>query len=359
MKLLAYTISGQTIGIDIGVWDDAMLSGNTAFIAIADTGSTPTDYVDISSTYYWDNFGGNTTLTAAEIKQEIVKLIPDTPTPEEYLMLENYATDGLNSMTNIDDGVTFGSVLTGTTYLTGVTDNKMATSGDSTANLEVSTISGDSGTFWGDYRIEGKLWVETIRRVKQEANQLIIRVEQDSGLGGGNIAGMVILDPTGATTGATSGETPYYIVGVDKDGVLVAGWSGDTQPVARGSASMTTYSTTDTGGITTTSTSDVLMQGMEITSVPAGDYFLSFGNTFNHSSNGESILTTIYVGGVEVTNSLMGWTRGNAQGDIYTSQGYSNYPITLGTTSTIEIRWRTTSATATSTNRYLSLLKTG
>ena len=70
--------------------------------------------------------------------------------------------------------------------------------------------------------------------------------------------------------------------------------------------------------ITTTSTSDVLMQGMEITSVPAGDYFLSFGNTFNHSSNGESILTTIYVGGVEVTNSLMGWTRGNAQGDIYT-----------------------------------------
>ncbi|GAG33123.1 unnamed protein product, partial [marine sediment metagenome] len=105
MKLLAYTIGGQKIGIDIQTWDESMLSGNSAFMAIADTGSTPTDYVDVSTTVYWDQFGGLTTLTAVEIKQEIIKLIPDTPTPEEYLILENYATDGLNSMTNIDDGV--------------------------------------------------------------------------------------------------------------------------------------------------------------------------------------------------------------------------------------------------------------
>ena len=90
MKLLAYTISGQTIGIDIGVWGDAMLSGNTAFMAIADTGSTPTDYVDISSTVYWSDFGGQTTLSAAEIKNEITKLIPDEPTAQEYEILEGY-----------------------------------------------------------------------------------------------------------------------------------------------------------------------------------------------------------------------------------------------------------------------------
>jgi hypothetical protein len=105
-------------------------------------------------------------------------------------------------------------------------------------DLDVSTITGNSGTFQGDYRINGKLWVETIRRVKQETNQMIIRVEQENALGGGNIAGMIILDPTGSTTGWTTGDTmPYYIVGVDKDGVLVAGWSGDTQPVVRGSSS--------------------------------------------------------------------------------------------------------------------------
>jgi hypothetical protein len=197
MKLLVYTIGGQKIGIDIQTWDESMLSGNTAFMAIADTGSTPTDYVDISTIIYWDQFGGFTTLTPVEIKEEITKLIPDTPTPEEITVF-------------IDWGIF----------------------------IDTTILSGETASFWGDLRIEGKLWVETIRRVKQETNQMIIRVEQENALGGGNIAGMIILDPTGSTTGWTTGDTmPYYIVGVDKDGVLVAGWSGDTQPVVRGSSS--------------------------------------------------------------------------------------------------------------------------
>jgi len=320
MKLLVYTIGGQQIGFDIQTWNEAMLSGNTAFMAIADTGSTPTNYVDVSSIVNWDRFGSLTTLTDAEIKNEITKLITPTPTPEEIAILEEWGIF-----------------------------------------IDTSFLSGQTGTFRGDFRVEGKLWVETIRRVKQETNQMMVRVDQTSGLGGSNIAGMQILNPTGATTGYTTvDDIPYYIVGVDKDGVLVAGWSGDTQPVMRGSAGgMTTYNTKSAGGATTASPTDVLMTGAQLTSVPAGQYFLNFGTSLSHSSNGSQTFTTIYVGGAAVAGSEQEWRRGTAQGDVATTHNYAGFPITLASTATVEIRWRTTSATATSTNRYISLIKVG
>ena len=122
MELLVYTIGGQKIGIDIGVWDDAMLSGNTAFMVIADGGTIPTDYVDISSTVYWDKFGGMTTLNAAEIKDEITKLLSGTPTPEEAQILAYYSIDGIDNITKVGDTPILGTVATGSTVLTGVTD---------------------------------------------------------------------------------------------------------------------------------------------------------------------------------------------------------------------------------------------
>jgi len=319
MKLLVYTIGGQQIGFDILTWDAAMLSGNTAFMAITDTGSTPTNYVDVSSMVNWDRFGSLTTLTDTEIRTEITKLITDTLTQEEIAILEDW---GLFINTDF--------------------------------------LSGNTGTFCGDFRVEGKLWVETIRRVKQEANQMIIRVDQDSGLGGQNFAGLVILDPMGPTTGVTIDDIniPYYMIGVDKDGILMAGWSGSTEPVMLGSAGgMTTYNTTNPGTITTTSATDVLLTGMQITSVPVGNYFLSFGTSFEHSSNGDQIYTNIYVGGAAVTGSEQHWRRGAAQGDISSTHNYTNFPITLSSISTVEIRWRTVSATASAENPYMSLIK--
>jgi len=320
MKLLAYQINGQTIGIDIGVWDDAMLSGNTAFMAIADTGSTPTDYVDISSIVNWDAYGTQTTLTNVEIRIEITKLVTLDPTAAEIEILENWGIF-----------------------------------------IDTDIISGQTGTFWGDFRVEGKLWVETIRRVKQEANLAIVRVDQDSGLGGGSLAGLVILNPTGATTGYTGttwDQQPYYVIGVDRFGVLQAGWSGDTQPVMRGSAGgLTTYKVTNAGTITTTSTSDVLMTGIQITSVPAGDYFLSFGTSLEHSANSDQIFTNIYVGGAAVSGGEQHWRRGAAQGNISSTHNYANFPITLASTSTVEIRWRTDGATASAENPYMTLIK--
>jgi hypothetical protein len=366
MKLLAYTINGQTIGIDIGVWGDAMLSGNTAFMAIADTGSTPTDYVDISSTANWGDFGGMTTLSDAEIKAEIVKLIPDVPTADEYLLLEDYANVGLNAMTNIDEGVTIGSVLSGKTYLTGVTDTKLAVTGGSSGGVTFTTgkvlaeqayFSGETNVGWWLYADRFSPLFEPFIQIGQmnsTEDLLYMREGNGSGLAGSEFSGIAVKNADGAGNA--------YLMGVDTDGVLKIGWSGGTlQPVSTGSTgsggTVTTYSTTSSGGVTTASPTDVLMDAMEITSVPAGNYFLSFGTSFNHSSNGSSILTTIYVGGAAVTGSEQAWTRGNAQGNVYGTHNYAGFPITLATTATVEIRWQTDNATATSTNRYMSLIK--
>ena len=124
------------------------------------------------------------------------------------------------------------------------------------------------------------------------------------------------------------------------------------------SVPFTVSATTSTGDITTTSTTDVLMTGMQFTNVPAGTYLLSQGTTLRHNQSNQTIYTNIYVGGTAVTNSELRWNRGGSQGDIATNHGYSNFLITLATTATVDIRWRTTAGTATSyDNRYLTLLK--
>jgi len=356
MKLLAYTIQGQTIGIDIGVWGDAMLSGNTAFLAIADTGSTPTDYVDISSTVYWDQFGGLTTLSAAEIKNEITKLIPDEPTAQEYEILEGYMNVGINSMTNVLDGVTLGSVLTGTTYLTGVTDNKLTVyNNDVYGDLVfIDKITGTSATFSQNMNIDGQLNFDYANQIN--TTQEFIKIRYNAFFGIGSFSGLAMMNADG------SGNN--FLMGVDSSGAMVGGWSGGTlQPIATGSTTgstggtITTLSTTDGGAATTTSPTPVLMTGMQLNSVPAGDYFVSFGTSLSHSSNGSNIVTTIYVGGSPVANSEQAWTRGTAQGNIYTTHTYAGFPITVATTGNVEIYWQTDAATATSTNRYMSLIK--
>jgi len=234
MKLLAYTISGQTIGIDILIWNDTLLSGNTAFMAIADTGSTPTDYVDISSTVYWGDFGGQTTLSDAEIKAEIVKLIPDVPTAEEYLLLEDYATVGLNDMTNIDGGVTLGSVLGNGTYLTGVTDTKLATSGDTASTLKVWEITGNTGKFEDVLRINGKFYAEWIKNIRTASRAIVTRYDDTDPLTNSNIGGVVVLNPSGGTA-FTGGSATEYWFGVNNQGVFHAGWEDDFKPIYTGS----------------------------------------------------------------------------------------------------------------------------
>jgi hypothetical protein len=199
--------------------------------------------------------------------------------------------------------------------------------------------------------IDGQLTINYVEQIN--TTQDFIKLRYNEGVG--------IIDFSGLAMMNADGSGNNFLMGVDDTGIMVGGWSGSTlQPITTGSTTggtITTYSTIDGGATTTTSPTDVLMTGMQLNSVPAGDYFLSFGTSLNHSSNGASILTTIYVGGAAVTNSPQAWTRGNAQGNVYTTHNYAGFPITLATTATVEIRWQTDNSTATSTNRYMSLIK--
>lgn len=56
-KLLAYQISGQTVGIDLSSWRDDDLNGNDSFLIINSGDTTPDGYTDISSIENWDRFG--------------------------------------------------------------------------------------------------------------------------------------------------------------------------------------------------------------------------------------------------------------------------------------------------------------
>jgi hypothetical protein len=61
---------------------------------------------------------------------------------------------------------------------------------------------------------------------------------------------------------------------------------------------------------------------------------------------------------VQVTGSEQNWKRGATQGNITTTHNHAGFPITIGTTSTVEIRWRVSTGTGTSENRNMTLLKT-
>ena len=55
--ILAYQISGNTVGIDITEWNDIDLNGNSAFKIICSGETAPSGYTDISAIEYWDKFG--------------------------------------------------------------------------------------------------------------------------------------------------------------------------------------------------------------------------------------------------------------------------------------------------------------
>jgi len=55
--LLAYQISGQTVGVDLSGWDDADLNGNPAFKIILSGTTVPSGYTEITSIENWNRFG--------------------------------------------------------------------------------------------------------------------------------------------------------------------------------------------------------------------------------------------------------------------------------------------------------------
>jgi len=95
MKLIAYVLNGNILGVDKTSWTDIEFNG-IPFSAITDNSIIPTGYTDISSILNWGNFGESTGLGFNEIRNEIRKLRPkniSTLSENEIIILNNY---GLN-----------------------------------------------------------------------------------------------------------------------------------------------------------------------------------------------------------------------------------------------------------------------
>lgn len=105
---------------------------------------------------------------------------------------------------------------------------------------------------------------------------------------------------------------------------------------------------------TSTSTTNVLMTGMSITPV-AGQYTVFFSTTLKHSNNGQTIWLSIYAGGVQEV-----YSEHSIQSPRWVNAGYSGYTqaiVTVDGTQAIELRWRTSSGTATALNRSIMIVR--
>lgn len=115
---------------------------------------------------------------------------------------------------------------------------------------------------------------------------------------------------------------------------------------------------TATADATTTSSTDVLMTGMTITPV-AGTYLVLFSTTIDHSNQNVATVCSLYVGGVQDTDTVRGpISRTNAIGAITTFPVVAiNALATVDGTQAIEIRWKTASGTATVHQRTFNVVQ--
>jgi len=74
-KILAYQISGQTVGVDLPVWNTPDLNGNQPFKIILSGDTIPSGYTDITSIVYWDKFGTDIANDYLLVKFEIRDIV--------------------------------------------------------------------------------------------------------------------------------------------------------------------------------------------------------------------------------------------------------------------------------------------
>ena len=135
-------------------------------------------------------------------------------------------------------------------------------------------------------------------------------------------------------------------------------WIGTTLDVSKAfPAQITMLQGTWNGPVTTSSTTDVSTLGVFIDNVSVGTYLLNFGTSFSHSSAAGTGITTIYVANASIGNSAMSWQRGGTSGNFVSVHVYSGYPVVVSVQGRVEIRWRTSGATLSSGNRYMTLMK--
>lgn len=123
----------------------------------------------------------------------------------------------------------------------------------------------------------------------------------------------------------------------------------------------TTTEVSDTTNATTTSATDALLTSMTISPV-AGNYLLFFTTTITSNAAGAAITGSVYVAGAQLARTVMkispldGGTlsSGTARGSlaIVTS-------VSVAAGQAVEIRWSTSSGTATCGPRIMNLLSLG
>jgi hypothetical protein len=101
--LLAYQISGQTVGIDIQTWHTDDLNGNQPFKIILSGDSIPSGYTDITSIQYWDEFGMGIANDYLVVKFEVRDILNLTgwtglTNTEKDIAIKYYATQDATSM---------------------------------------------------------------------------------------------------------------------------------------------------------------------------------------------------------------------------------------------------------------------
>lgn len=117
---------------------------------------------------------------------------------------------------------------------------------------------------------------------------------------------------------------------------------------------------TATASTTTASATDVLMTSMTETPA-AGTYYVAFHTSFTHSANNATITYTIYAGGTAVTGTAM-VAEPTIQGGLTPSLPFSQPAsvsgvVTVNGSQAVEIRWKTSAATATAGARIMNLVK--
>lgn len=120
-----------------------------------------------------------------------------------------------------------------------------------------------------------------------------------------------------------------------------------------------TSNTVVTGAVTTTSSTDSLLNGMTITPA-AGTYLILFNSDIDSNAAGAAISVSVYIGGTQVASTLRkiipfdggALSAGDARGIAATQ-----HIATVNGSQAIEIRWSISSGTASAANRSLITLR--
>lgn len=110
MKLLAYTLNGEKLGVEKTSWNDEEFSG-IPFSACTDNTTIPSNYSDISSIYNWGRYGETVNLNYVQIRNAIKNLLPNdlsTLSSDETTILHQY---NLYEYYKIYDSVGDGNVI--------------------------------------------------------------------------------------------------------------------------------------------------------------------------------------------------------------------------------------------------------